>query len=105
LANERGRDALRRGGRIARDIFAQSALISYRGGEHILGPASSKDTAFNEHFRNTCIVSYEAVGTCKMSNDGLAVVTKRFISSEASNHRKRLTASSQHFYCAQSFLP
>lgn len=77
LAAERDRDALRRGVRIARDIFTQSAYDRYRGGEYLPGEQCVSDADLDEFFRNTCNVNYEAVGTCKMGNDEFAVVNDK----------------------------
>ena len=72
-----GRDALRRGVRLAREVFAQPAYARYRGRETVPGPNCSSDAELDEFFRNTCNVNYEAVGTCKMGNDDLAVVNDK----------------------------
>lgn len=77
LADERDRDALRRGVRLAREVFAQPAYARYRGRETVPGPNCSSDAELDEFFRNTCNVNYEAVGTCKMGNDDLAVVNDK----------------------------
>ncbi len=77
LADARDREALRRGVRIARDIFAQPAYAPYRGREVLPGPECTSDADLDEFFRNTCNVNYEAVGTCRMGNDALAVVDDR----------------------------
>lgn len=74
LADPRDREVLRRGVRIARDIFAQSAYAQYRGREYLPGAHCKSDADLDEFFRNTCNVNYEAVGTCRMGNDALAVV-------------------------------
>ena len=77
LAEERDRDVLRRGVRIARDIFTQSAYDRYRGREYLPGAQIRSDAELDEYFRNTCNVNYEAVGTCKMGKDELAVVNDK----------------------------
>lgn len=77
LAEERDRDVLRRGVRIARDIFSQSAYDRYRGREYLPGAQIRSDAELDEYFRNTCNVNYEAVGTCKMGKDELAVVNDK----------------------------
>lgn len=77
LADERDRDVLRRGVRIARDIFAQPAYARYRGREYLPGAECTSDADLDEFFRNTCLVNYEAVGTCKMGNDEFAVVNDK----------------------------
>ena len=77
LADERDREVLRRGVRIARDIFAQSAYDRYRGREYLPGAECTSDADLDEFFRNTSLVNYEAVGTCKMGDDELAVVSDK----------------------------
>lgn len=77
LADERDRDALRRGVRIAREIFAQPAYQPYHGREYLPGSQCSSDADLDEFFRNTVSVNYEAVGTCKMGNDEFAVVNDK----------------------------
>lgn len=74
LAEERDRDALRRGVRIAREIFKQPAYAKYRGEEYYPGAHCSKDADLDAFFRRDCQVNYEAVGTCRMGHDEKAVV-------------------------------
>lgn len=74
LAHERDREALRRGIRIARGIFRQKAYDRFRGREIAPGPEVQSDEALEAYFRRTVGVNYEAVGTCRMGNDALAVV-------------------------------
>jgi len=77
LAEERDRDALRRGVRIARDILAQPAYRRFRGEEYCPGVQCSSDGDLDSFFRSSCNVNYEAVGTCRMGHDELAVVDDR----------------------------
>ncbi|MDY7218197.1 choline dehydrogenase [Denitrificimonas sp. JX-1] len=77
LADERDREVLRRGVRIAREIFSQPAYTPYRGREYLPGADCTSDEALDEFFRNTCSVNYEAVGTCKMGHDAMAVVNDK----------------------------
>lgn len=77
LAEERDRDALRRGIRIAREILAQPAYARFRGQEYAPGDACVSDADLDAFFRSTCNVNYEAVGTCRMGQDALAVVDAR----------------------------
>lgn len=77
LADERDRDVLRRGVRIARKIFAQPAYDRYRGREYLPGAECTSDEDLDRFFRDTCHVNYEAVGTCKMGHDELAVVNDK----------------------------
>lgn len=74
LADERDRDALRRGVRIARELLTQPAYERYRGQEYGPGAACSSDAELDAYFRSTSNVNYEAVGTCRMGHDELAVV-------------------------------
>lgn len=77
LADERDRDALRRGVRKAREIFTQPAYAPFRGEEQLPGASCTSDTDLDAFFRSTCNVNYEAVGTCRMGHDDLAVVDDR----------------------------
>lgn len=77
LAHERDREALRRGVRIARDIFSQPAYDTFRGREVLPGVDCSGDASLDAYFRETINPNYEAVGTCRMGNDDLAVVNDR----------------------------
>ncbi|MGB5077091.1 MAG: choline dehydrogenase [Sphingorhabdus sp.] len=77
LAHERDREALRNGLRIARDIMAQKAYDPFRGREITPGLDITSDAALDDYFRNTTGVNYEAVGTCRMGSDDLAVVNDK----------------------------
>lgn len=77
LAHERDREVLRRGVRISREIFGQAAYDRYRGREVTPGPDVTDDQALDAYFRRTVNVNYEAVGTCRMGNDDLAVVDEK----------------------------
>ena len=74
LADPRDREVLRRGVRIAREVIQQPAFATYRGEERTPGADRASDDALDAFFRQTCNVNYEAVGTCKMGSDELAVV-------------------------------
>ena len=74
LAEPRDREALRRGVRIAREICSQPAYAPFLGHESVPGPQCTSDADLDEFFRNDVHVNYEAVGTCRMGNDELAVV-------------------------------
>lgn len=74
LGHERDREVLRRGVRIARRIFGQKAYDPYRGREVTPGADVESDEALEAYFRHTIGVNYEAVGTCRMGHDALAVV-------------------------------
>ena len=74
LAEERDRDVLRRGVRMAREILAQPAYAPYRGREFLPGTDFGSDAELDAYFRSTCQVNYEAVGSCRMGHDDRAVV-------------------------------
>lgn len=74
LGEARDREALRRGVRMAREILAQPAYAPYRGHERMPGADCASDADLDAFFRRTCNVNYEAVGTCRMGRDELAVV-------------------------------
>ncbi|MBA6411712.1 choline dehydrogenase [Parahaliea sp. F7430] len=77
LSDQRDLEALRRGVRVSRDIFSQSAYEPYRGREYLPGEQCNSDGELDEFFRNTSSVNYEAVGSCKMGHDELAVVNDK----------------------------
>lgn len=74
LSHQRDREVLRRGVRISREIFGQKAYDRFRGHEVTPGPDAESDDALETYFRRTIGVNYEAVGTCRMGHDALAVV-------------------------------
>ncbi len=77
LSDKRDLEVLRKGVRIARNIFAQKAYDPYRGREYLPGVECQSDEELDAFFRDTCLVNYEAVGTCKMGHDELAVVNDK----------------------------
>ncbi|MDT0577091.1 choline dehydrogenase [Croceicoccus sp. F390] len=77
LAEQRDREALRNGIRIARGIFGQPAYDAYRGAEISPGSRIADDEELDAFIRGTVGVNYEAVGTCRMGDDPLAVVNDR----------------------------
>lgn len=77
LSAERDVDALRRGIRISRQILAGEAYRPYHGEEVLPGPALDEDGEIEAFLRRTVEVNYEAVGTCRMGQDELAVVNER----------------------------
>ncbi|MDY0073685.1 MAG: choline dehydrogenase [Thauera sp.] len=77
LSAERDVDALRRGIRISRGILGGKAYQAYRGEEVLPGPAIDEDAVIEDFLRRTVEVNYEAVGTCRMGPDELAVVNDR----------------------------
>lgn len=77
LSAPRDVDALRRGIRIARDIIRQPAYQRYLGKELVPGTDCDSDDAIEAFLRKTVDVNYEAVGTCRMGQDALAVVDEQ----------------------------
>lgn len=77
LAHPRDIEVLRRGIRISRRILACDAYQSYRGAEILPGGGIDDDAAIDGFLRRTVEVNYEAVGTCRMGHDPLAVVSDR----------------------------
>lgn len=77
LSHARDREVLRRGIRISRTIFAQPAYDRFRGREVTPGADVRDDDALEAYFRRTVHVNYEAVGTCRMGQDKLAVVDEK----------------------------
>lgn len=74
LSAPRDVEALRRGIRISRRILGEPAYADYRGREVLPRPEIDDDGAIDAFLRRTCEVNYEAVGTCRMGSDALAVV-------------------------------
>lgn len=74
LSHPRDVEALRRGIRISRSILAGDAYQPYRGEEVLPGPQIDADAEIEGFLRQTVQVNYEAVGSCRMGNDPLAVV-------------------------------
>jgi choline dehydrogenase-like flavoprotein len=76
LGDESGYDLkmLLEGARISREIFAQAPFAPYRGEEIFPGSAASTDTDLETFVRRKAETIYHPVGTCRMGNDGDAVV-------------------------------
>ncbi len=74
LAEERDRDALRRGINIAREIFRQPAYRHFLGEEVFPGSGVQEDADVDAFIRRSIGPNYEAVGTCSMGQGPLAVV-------------------------------
>lgn len=77
FSHPRDIEALRRGIRISRGIFGGEAYRSYHGEEVVPGTDIETDEQIDAFLRRTVEVNYEAVGTCRMGNDPLAVVNDR----------------------------
>jgi choline dehydrogenase len=65
---------MRRGIRLAREVFAQPAFDAFRGDELDPGPAAQSDAELDAYVREKSEADYHSVGTCKMGRDPLAVV-------------------------------
>lgn len=77
LSAPRDVDALCRGIRLMRSIYLQMPYQPYLGAEQAPGPEAVTDEELTDYLRRTVEVNYEAVGTCRMGNDALAVVDDR----------------------------
>lgn len=77
LSDERDVVTLRDGVRRVREIFAQSAFDDYRGVELLPGAAIDDDAGLDRYVRETAGTVFHPVGTCRMGNDGHAVVDGR----------------------------
>jgi 4-pyridoxate dehydrogenase len=74
LATDGDRKTLRAGLRIARDVFRQSAMLPFMGGE--IAPAGTTDADLDAHIRADGITVHHPLGTCGMglASDPMAVV-------------------------------
>jgi choline dehydrogenase-like flavoprotein len=77
LAAPADRDRLVAGIRLAREIIEGPALDPYRGEELVPGEAARSDEELLAYARALGDTSYHPVGTCRMGEDGLAVVDPR----------------------------
>jgi choline dehydrogenase len=60
--------------RLTRDIFAQSPLDPYRGGEIAPGDAVQTDDEIDDWVARTAETAYHPCGTCRMGDDAQSVV-------------------------------
>jgi choline dehydrogenase len=74
LNASRDLDVLRKGIRIARNVFAQPAFDRYRGEELEPGAALQSDEQLDQYIRSHADADYHSCGTCKMGSDPDAVV-------------------------------
>jgi choline dehydrogenase len=74
LASERDRDLLRKGIRLAREIFSQPAFDRWRGHELDPGVDVQSDAEIDRYIREQADADYHACGTCRMGSDEMAVV-------------------------------
>ena len=64
-----------RGLRLAREIMRQPALASYIAREVLPGPSLKSDDQLVDYACRSAKTDHHPVGTCKMGNDGMAVVS------------------------------
>lgn len=74
LASQRDQEVLRKGIRLAREVFAQPAFDPWRGEELDPGADVQSDDEIDRYIREQADADYHACGTCKMGTDPLAVV-------------------------------
>lgn len=74
MASAADRHVLRRGVRIARDVFAQKAFDPYRGEELAPGADIVTDEALDTFIRANAEADYHSVGTARMGSDAMAAV-------------------------------
>lgn len=74
LASQRDREVLRKGIKLAREVFSQPAFDPWRGEELDPGLQVQSDEDIDRYIREQADADYHACGTCKMGVDDLAVV-------------------------------
>jgi len=67
-------DSLVEGGKLAREVADTDALAEYCGPEVSPGPEVTTDAEIREFVREYATTVYHPVGTCRMSDDEMAVV-------------------------------
>jgi len=77
LATRTDQETLVAGMRLSRQLAATRALRPFIVEELIPGPGVRTDEELLEHARNTATTIYHPVGTCRMGEDGRAVVDPR----------------------------
>jgi choline dehydrogenase len=77
LAEDEDMAVLIEGVKLARKIANSPAFDTYRGAEYMPGIDVATDEDIKEYIRDTVGNIYHPVGTCKMGNDGMAVVNDR----------------------------
>ena len=77
LAAEKDRDTLVAGARAVRRIFQAPAMARYIAEEFEPGPACDRDDELLDFIRARGSTVYHPVGTCRMGQDGKAVVDER----------------------------
>ena len=68
---------VRKGIKIAREVFAQGAYAPFRGREVLPGPGVVSDADIDGYVREATECNFESSGACKMGHDALAVVNDR----------------------------
>jgi choline dehydrogenase len=77
MTDRRDVEVVKRGIRIAREVFAQKAYAPFRGREVMPGPDVVTDADIESYIRRATECNLEASGSCKMGHDPLAVVNDR----------------------------
>jgi len=77
LTETKDMDIMLEGLKRAREIARADAMDEYRGPELWPGEDVTTDEELREHIRETAHTVYHPVGTCKMGDDGMAVVDDR----------------------------
>jgi choline dehydrogenase len=77
LQTESDRRTMIAGVRMTREVIAQRAFDPYRGRELAPGPAIATDAEMVAWLRASAMTTFHPVGTCKMGNDGMAVLDAR----------------------------
>jgi choline dehydrogenase len=77
LTEEKDMEIMVEGVKRAREIAQADAVDEYRGEEVWPGADVTTDEEIREHIRETAHTVYHPVGTCKMGDDGMAVVDDR----------------------------
>lgn len=72
--NDSDYDILIEGVKVAREIFATSAMDEFRGEEILPGPDVQSDEDLKAYINEYIQTIYHPVGTCKMGDDDMAVV-------------------------------
>jgi len=72
--NDGDYDILIEGVKIAREIFASTAMDEFRGEEFLPGPEVQSDEDLKAYINTYIQTIYHPVGTCKMGDDDMAVV-------------------------------
>jgi choline dehydrogenase len=77
MTDARDLEVVKRGIKIAREVFAQNAYAPFRGREVSPGPDVITDDQIESYVRAATECNFEASGSCKMGRDPLAVVDSK----------------------------